>query len=102
MDLSTIYEGGADPFDQPVLDHKIQKVTPSDLRKKQQLALCEELLKPKYAVNGFKTSELQRTLSALFGNSAQIRYKIRKLVLRDVIQKQKVKLFYMVMDTEWK
>ena len=68
MDLSTIYDGEADPFDQPVLDHKERKVTPPDLRKERQRALCEELLKPKYAVNGFKTSELQRTLSALFEN----------------------------------
>lgn len=102
MDTSTIYEGEADPFDQPVLDHKDRKVTPPDLRKERQLALCEELLKPKYAVNGFKTAELQRTLSGLFGNSAQIRYEIRKLVVREVIEKQKNKSFYRVTDTGWK
>jgi len=45
VDTSTIYEGEADPFDQPVLDHKDRKVTPPDLKKKRQLALCEELLK---------------------------------------------------------
>ena len=102
MDTSTIYEGEADPFDQPVLDDKERKVTPPNLRKKRQLALCEELLKPKYAVNGFKTAELQRTLSGLFGNSAQIRYEIKKLVARGAIKKQKGKSFYRVTESGWK
>ena len=85
MDTSTIYDGEADPFDQPVLDNKAvldnkdRKVTPPDLRKERQLALCEELLKPKYAVNGFKTAELQRILSGLFRNSAQIRFRPNSL-----------------------
>ena len=108
MDTSTIYDGEADPFDQPVLDNKAvldnkdRKVTPPDLRKERQLALCEELLKPKYAVNGFKTAELQRILSGLFRNSAQIRYEIKKLVARGAIQKQKGKSFYRVTETGWK
>ena len=88
-----------DPFDQPVLDHKNRKVTPPDLRKERQLALCEELLKPKYAVNGFKTAELQRTLSGLFENSAQIRYEMKKLMARGAIKKQKGKSFYIVTES---
>ena len=102
MDISTIYEGEADPFDQPILDHKDHKVTPPDLRKERQLSLCEELLKPKYTVNGFKTAELQRTLSDLFGNSAQIRYEMKKLVARGAIKKKKNKSFYRVTETGWK
>ena len=99
VDTSSIYEGEADSFDQPVLDHKDRKVTPSDLRKERQLALCEELLKPKYAVNGFKTAELQRTLSGFFRNSAQIRYEIKRLVARGAIKKQKDKSFYRVTES---
>ena len=102
MDTSTIYEGEADPFDQPVLDHKNRKVTPPDLRKERQLALCEELLKPKYSVNGFKTAELQRTLSGPFENFAQIRYEMKKLMARGAIKKQKGKSFYRVTESRWK
>lgn len=102
VDIATIYDGEADPFDQPVLDHKDRKVTPPDLRKERQMALCEELLKPKYAVNGFKTAELQRSLSDLFGNPAQTRYEMKKLVARGAIKKQKNKSFYRVTETGWK
>jgi len=53
----------------------------------------------KIAVNGFKTAELQRTLSDLFRNPAQIRYEMKKLVTRGAIQKQKDKSFYRVTET---
>ena len=48
VDVSTICDGEADPFDHPILDHKERQVTPPDFRKDRQLALCQELLKPKY------------------------------------------------------
>lgn len=102
VDLSTIYDGEADLFDQPVLDHKDKKVTPPDLRKERQLVLCKELLKPKYTVNGFKTAELQRSMRDLFSNSAQIRYEMRKLIVRGAIIKQKNKSFYRVTEKGWK
>ena len=89
VDTATIYEGEADPFDLPVMDHKRRKVTPPDLRKERQVYLFEELLKPKYAVDGFKTADLQRTLSDHFANSAQIRYEMKKLTVRGAIQNKK-------------
>ena len=64
--------------------------------------MCKELLKPKDSVNGFKTAELQRTLSGLFGNSARIRYEMKKLVARRVIKKQKNISFYRVTEPGWK
>jgi len=102
VDTSTIYEGEADPFDLPVMDHKNRKVTPPDLRKERQVHLFEELIKPKYAVDGFKTADLQRTLSDHFANSAQIRYEMKKLTVRGAIKKQKNKSFYRVTENGWK
>ena len=66
VDVSTICDGETDPFDHPILDHKERKVTPPDFRKDRQLALCQELLKPKYSVHGFKTADLKRTLNHFF------------------------------------
>ena len=37
------------------------RIAAPDLRKKRQTALCEELIKPKYRVDGFKTATLQKT-----------------------------------------
>lgn len=102
VDTATIYDGEADPFDQPVLDHKDRKITPPDLRKERQLALCEELLKPRYSVHGFKTVELKQILDEFFGNSAQIRYEMKKLIVRGAVEKQKNKSFYGVTQTGWK
>jgi len=51
---------------------------------------------------GYSTAELQRTLSGLFGNSAQIRYEMKKLVARGAIKKQKGKSFYRVTTSGWK
>jgi hypothetical protein len=90
VDLSSICDGGADLFDQPVLDHKDRKVTAPDLRKDCQMALCSELLKPKYSVYGFKTADLKLALNEFFSNSAQIRYEMLKLICRGVIQKRKI------------
>lgn len=102
VDISTIHGGEAEFFDIPVPDHKDRSVTPPDLRKERQMALCKELLKPKYSVNGFKTAELQRTLSDFFENPAQIRYEMKKLTVRGAIKKQKNKSFYRVTETGWK
>jgi len=66
VDVSSIYDGEADPFDQPVLDQKDRKITPPDLRKERQMALCQELLKPKYSVHGFRTIDLKKVLNNFF------------------------------------
>ena len=101
MDVSSIYDGEADLFDQPVMDHKGVKVAAPDLRKDRQLSLCRELLKPKYVVHGFRTIDLKKALSE-FSNSAQIRYEMVKLISRGVVKKQKNKSFYRVTPTGWK
>ena len=66
------------------------------------MALCRELLKPKYVVHGFRTADLKRVLYECFSNSAQIRYEMLKLICRGVIQKQKDKSFYRVTPLGWK
>jgi hypothetical protein len=102
VDLSSICDGEADLFDQPVLDQKDRKVTAPDLRKRRQMALCRELLKPKYSVYGFKTADLKLVLNEFFSNSAQIRYEMVKLICRGVIQKKKDQSFYRVTPLGWK
>ena len=89
-------------FIKPVPDHKGRNVTPPDFRKVRQIALCKELLKPKYQVDGFKTANLQQALPDYFRNSAQIRYEIRKLIVRGIIVKQKKMSFYTVTPKGWK
>jgi len=59
-----------------------------------QVALFEELLKPKYSVSGFKTKDLKSILKEHFRNSAQIRYILKKLIVRKVVKKQKNLSFY--------
>ena len=75
VDLSTISEEVLDLMSQPTQDKKNRRVSAPDLRKPRQTALFEQLLKPKYFVDGFKTADLANALSSDFRNSAQIRYK---------------------------
>ncbi|KPA14267.1 hypothetical protein MHK_005523 [Candidatus Magnetomorum sp. HK-1] len=82
-------DGQPEIFTKPILDHLNKKVSAPDLRKDRQIALFEELLKPKYSVNGFKTKDLKYILKDHFRNSAQIRYELKKLIVRDVVKKQK-------------
>ncbi|MBU1055037.1 MAG: hypothetical protein KKC46_14605 [Proteobacteria bacterium] len=66
VDVSTICDGETNPFDHTIIDHNDQKVTPPDFRKDRQLTLCQELLKPKYSVHGFKMADLKRALNQFF------------------------------------
>lgn len=102
VDVATISQGEEDLFTQPIPDNRGRKVTPPDLRKPRQLALCKELLKPKYQVHGFRTKELAMLLPDHFRNSAQIRYEIRKLIVRGAIRKKKGSSFYQVTEFGWK
>ena len=61
-------------FDKPVADHKGRHVAAPDFRKGRQKALAQEMLKPKYQVDGFKTIDLFNKLPEEFRNPAQIRY----------------------------
>ena len=102
VDVSSISEGEEDIFTKPVPDHKGRNVTPPDLRKERQIALCKELLKPKYSVDGLKTAHLRDALPGSFRNSAQVRYELRKLIVRGVVKKKKDKSFYVVTQNGWK
>ena len=66
------------------------------MRKECQKALAKELLKPKYQVYGFKTSDLYKNLSHQFQNPAQIRYEMNKLRARGVLIKRNNQSFYVV------
>jgi hypothetical protein len=102
VDPSSIPDGQADLFTKPVLDSKGRSVTAPDLRKDKQVALCKELLKPKYAVHGFKTADLVANLPDQFRNSAQIRHELKKLTFREVVKKKKGKSFYTVTQNGYK
>jgi hypothetical protein len=102
VDPLTICENEPELFDQPVSDKKGNNVAAPDLRKPRQVALCEELIKPKYRADGFKTANIKEVLDSHFQNPAQIRYEIRKLILRGAIKKQNGKSFYRVTESGWK
>ncbi|WP_246294231.1 hypothetical protein [Desulfobacter latus] len=99
---TTKCDGEPDIFSNPVLDHLNKKVTPPDLRKDRQFILCEELLKPKYSLYGFKTADLTAVLPQYFRNSTQIRYELKKLIVRGIVEKKKSQSFYTVTGLGWK
>ncbi|MFN2344044.1 MAG: hypothetical protein ABR542_11870, partial [Desulfonatronovibrio sp.] len=101
VDVSSISEAEHEAFTKPVPDHQGRKITAPDFRKDRQTALAQELLKPKYQVDGFKTAELLTNLSGYFRNSAQIRYELSKFRAREVIKKEKSKSFYKVSQKGW-
>jgi hypothetical protein len=102
VDRTCIAELEPDTFNKPVVDPTGHKVTAPDLRNDRQVALLKELIRPKYLVNGFRTVELKRTLGSYFRNSAQIRYELKKLIVRKVVTKLKGKSFYRVTVKGWK
>lgn len=96
VDPSSLPHTSLDLFSKPVISPKGKKIAAPDLRKDRQLALLNELTRPKHAVFGFKTTHLMSALPHLFQNSAQIRYEMAKLVNRGVLEKKKGKSFYIV------
>lgn len=102
VDVSSIVDTEREQFTKPVLNQKGKKVTAPDLRKDRQIVLCKELLKPKYSVFRFKTSELKASMPEHFSNSAKVRYELKKLEARGVIKKELSKSFYRVTPFGWK
>jgi hypothetical protein len=102
IDLTSIAEDEPDRFTQPVLVANGKKVPAIDSRKDRQMQMLKELITPKYCVYGFRTKDLLSALSKTFGNSAQIRYELQKLLSRDMVKKQKSKSFYKVTEQGWK
>ncbi len=82
----------------PVVTEAGRKVAAIDLRKKRQVALFSELLKAKYYVHGFRTSQLLENLPEFFRNLTQIRYEIAKLRARGWVEKKKSQSFYRVTE----
>jgi hypothetical protein len=101
IDISSLTDGKPDIFTKPILDNRNNKVSAPDLRKDRQVVLFEELLKPKYLINGFKTVDLKNVLKEHFRNTAQVRYELKKLIVRDVIIKKKNKSYYELSNTGW-
>ena len=102
VDPSSLSQNTPDLFSKPILTPKGHKVAAPDLRKDRQLALLNELTRPKHAVFGFKTKHLMDALPHSFRNSAQIRYEVAKLTNRGIIQKKKGKSLYIVTAFGWK
>lgn len=96
VDVSSISDQECHFFTKPVIDPAGRRVSAPDFRKDRQAALAKELLKPKYRVHGFKTADLQKNLSGLFRNPAQIRYEMNKLKARGVVIKNNNQSFYTV------
>lgn len=102
VDLTSIASNEPDQFLKPVQAPNGKKVPAVDHRKERQLELLKELIKPKYYVYGFKTANLRDALPDQFRNSAQIRYELKKLLVRDLVKKKKNKSFYTVTERGWK
>jgi len=96
VDASSISENEPDLHSQPVIDENGRRTAAIDPRNKRQTALLRELLKPKYSVYGFKTRDLLPAMSEFFSNPAKIRYELKKLIVRRVVQKLKNHSFYIV------
>jgi len=96
VDIKTISNGETDKLNESYEKANGQKVSAVDLRKKRQIALFKELLKPQYLTFGFQTSILLANLSEFFQNIGQIRYELQKLRVHGLIEKKKNKSFYMV------
>lgn len=96
VDTASISEQESDIFTKPVTNTAGRTISAPDMRKERQKALAKELLKPKYQVYGFKTSDLYKNLSHQFQNPAQIRYEMNKLRARGVLIKRNNQSFYVV------
>ena len=102
VDISTIADEKVEIFNKPVLDQRFRKISAPDLRKDRQYHLYDELLKAKYKSFGFKTSDLAKSMKEHFQNPGQIRYELKKLIVRGVVKKKKNKSFYEVTGFGWK
>lgn len=102
VDVSSILDDQIERYTKPVLDSKGRAVTAPDLRKDRQTALFSELLKLKYMAHDFRTKELVKGLSEHFRNSAQIRYEMKKLLVRGLIEKRQHTNYYRVTKIGWK
>lgn len=102
VDVSSIYNEEGEKYRQTVLDGKGRKVSAPDLRKRRQLALIEEIVKAHYSSHDFRLRELLEKISSEYRNSAEIRYEMRKLVVRGIVEKRQGTNYYRVTETGYK
>lgn len=96
LDFSSISGSELDTLKQRVTKSNGKIVAAPDLRSDRQVALIEQLIRPKFACSEFRLKELKRYLTAYFGNSAQIRHEIEKWKVRGIVEKVQNTHFYRV------
>ncbi len=96
VDTRSLSDGESEAMNQPFETEKGQKIPAVDMRKERQVALLKELLKQKYSFHGFRTKELLKNLPNSYRNSAEIRYELKKLRARNLVEKKKSQSFYRV------
>ena len=99
VDTGSLSDGESTRFHKPVTLGNGTKVAAPDLRKSRQAALFRSLLNPKHAMPGVRTVDLLEELGEFYENSAQIRYEIRKLRVRGLMEKTQGKQYYRLTET---
>ena len=99
VDTGSLSDGESEGFNQAVTTAKGDRISAPDMRKSRQLALFRALLNPKYAVYGIRTGDLLQELPEFYSNRAQIRYELRKLRERGLVERLHGKQSYRLTET---
>lgn len=102
VDVSSVYNEEGQKYTERIPDEKGRLVSAPDLRKPRQLALIEELVKARYSSHDFRLRELLSKISSEYRNSAEIRYEMRKLLVRGIVEKCQGANYYRVTKTGYK
>jgi len=94
VDAGSISDGEREQFTQSVLLGNGVRVSAPDLRKKRQVELLRSVINPKYAAEGFRTIDILNATSEFFQNTGQIRYEMKKLRVRGLIERVQDKQSY--------
>lgn len=96
LDFSSISGEELDLLRKKVTKSNGKIVAAPDFRSDRQVALMEQLIRPKFVCSEFRLKELKRYLSEYFDNTNQIRYEIQKWKERNIVQKVQNTHFYRV------
>jgi len=99
IDTGSISDGESEGFNQAVTTAKGDRISAPDMRNSRQTGLFKSLLNPKHAFNGFRTGALLDELSEFFENRAQIRYELRKLRVRGLVERLQGKQSYRLTES---
>jgi len=94
VDTGSLSDGESEGFNQPVTTAKGNRIVAPDMRKSRQTALFKSLLNLKHAVFGFRTGALLGELGEFYENRSQIRYELRKLRVRGLVERVQNKQSY--------